>query len=238
VSVVALAALLLAGCASAQPSDAMRATDASAAASTSGKPFDKKARSTTAADSLWVVVNKKHPLTPVDYAPTDLVYPDLPNPNHQPLRRAAAEALMRLSAAAGKAGLALSIESGYRSYQTQVEVYGGWVAARGQAAADEVSARPGTSEHQTGLAVDLAAVPPNCSLAACFGTTPHGTWLAANAWRYGFLLRYPADKVDVTGYDYEPWHFRFVGVALATKLHQDRRETLEEFFGVSGGRRY
>jgi D-alanyl-D-alanine carboxypeptidase len=183
-------------------------------------------------------VNKKHPLTPVDYAPTDLVYPDLPNPNHQPLRRPAADALMRLSAAAGKAGLALSIESGYRSYQTQVEVYGGWVAARGQAAADEVSARPGTSEHQTGLAVDLAAVPPNCSLAGCFGTTPHGTWLAANAWRNGFLLRYPADKVGVTGYDYEPWHFRFVGVALATKLHRDRRETLEEFFGTSGGRHY
>jgi D-alanyl-D-alanine carboxypeptidase len=81
-------------------------------------------------------------------------------------------------------------------------------------------------------------VPANCSLDACFGTTPQGQWLAANAWRFGFLLRYPADKVDVTGYTYEPWHFRYIGVDLATEMHNTGVTTLEEFFGVPGGTVY
>lgn len=249
-----LAVLTLAGCASSGPGDAARdaAGKASASASHSHsrspgagaaqarerRPLDKKAHSTTDPTSPWVIVNKKHPLRPVDYAPTDLVYPELPNPNHQPVRKQAARALISLTAAAARKGLKLSLESGYRSYSDQVSVYSGWVAQKGQKTADELSARPGTSEHQTGLAVDLAAVPANCSLEACFGKTAQGTWLAANAWRYGFLLRYPADKVAVTGYQYEPWHFRYVGVPLATELHRQHVKTLEEFFGVSGGTSY
>jgi D-alanyl-D-alanine carboxypeptidase len=250
VAIAALAALALGGCTRTaadrgadSAGDAGRGAAAKASASASASPrakpaFDKKARSTTDPASLWVIVNKKHPLKPVDYAPADLVYPDLPNPNRQPLRKPAAEALAGMAAAASAAGLSLSIESGYRSYPTQLAVYNEWVSSKGEAVADELSARPGTSEHQTGLAVDLSAVPANCSLAVCFATTPQGKWLAANAWRYGFLLRYPADKVNVTGYQYEPWHFRFIGVPLATELHAKHVETLEEFFGVSGGTSY
>ncbi|HEY0247296.1 MAG TPA: M15 family metallopeptidase [Gryllotalpicola sp.] len=206
---------------------------------TSTPAFDKTANSTTDPHSLWVVVNKKHALTPVDYAPTDLVYPPAPNINGQPLRKPAADALAAMFAA-GKSeqGLSFSIQSGYRSYSVQVAVYNQSVASNGQAVADNLTARPGTSEHQTGLAVDISAVPAQYSLQEAFSTTPHAKWLAANAWRFGFLLRYPSDKVAVTGYSFEPWHFRYLGVPLATELHNTHVETLEEFFGIPGGVNY
>jgi len=186
-----------------------------------------------------VVVNKSRALNPKSYVPADLVYPDVPYVNHQPLRREAAAALVALFAAAhSEAGLRLSVQSAYRSYDMQLRVYNQDVAAHGGTYADTDTARSGTSEHQTGLAVDISAVPASCSLDACFGTTPQGRWLAANAWRFGFLLRYQADKVAVTGYTYEPWHFRYVGVDLATQLHKTGVTTLEEFFGVPGGTAY
>lgn len=201
--------------------------------------FDKTAHSLDDPASIWVVVNKSRALNPKSYAPTDLVYPDVPYVNHQPLRREAAAALVALFAAArSEAGLNLSVQSAYRSFDTQAQVYDQDVAAHGQAYADTDTARPGTSEHQTGLAVDISAVPASCSLDACFGTTPQGRWLAANVWRFGFLLRYPADKVAVTGYTYEPWHFRYIGTDLATQLHRTGVTTLEEFFGVPGGTVY
>jgi D-alanyl-D-alanine carboxypeptidase len=201
--------------------------------------FDKSALSIDDPSSIWVVANKSRGLNPPTYAPPDLVYPDVPNVNHQPMRQATADALVAMFAAgASEAGLQFSVQSAYRSYDTQVQVYNDDVAANGQAYADTDTARPGTSEHQTGLAVDISAVPANCSLDACFGTTPQGQWLAANAWRFGFLLRYPADKVDVTGYTYEPWHFRYIGVDLATEMHNTGVTTLEEFFGVPGGTVY
>jgi D-alanyl-D-alanine carboxypeptidase len=244
-------AVALAGCTGVTPTDASAgATVAPSSPAVRSAPptaprsprpggkqgFDRTARSTTDPASLWVIVNKKHPLVPVDYAPTDLVYPALVNVNHQPVRRPAAGALAALFAAARReAGLSLAIQSAYRSYATQLQVYDDWVASAGPTAAGDLSAKPGTSEHQTGLAVDLSAVPEECTLAACFGATPHGRWLAANAWRFGFVLRYPADKVAVTGYDYEPWHFRYVGAALAAELHREGNPTLEEFFGTSGG---
>jgi D-alanyl-D-alanine carboxypeptidase len=201
--------------------------------------FDKAALSIDDPASIWVVANKSRALNPRTFVPPDLVYPDVPNINGQPMRQATADAIVAMFAAgSSEAGLQFSVQSAYRSYDTQVRVYNADVAANGQAYADTDTARPGTSEHQTGLAVDISAVPANCSLDACFGTTPQGQWLAANAWRFGFLLRYPADKVDVTGYTYEPWHFRYVGVELATEMHRAGVTTLEEFFGVPGGTVY
>jgi D-alanyl-D-alanine carboxypeptidase len=123
-------------------------------------------------------------------------------------------------------------QSAYRSYSTQVTVYNGWVAKLGQAQADIQSARPGFSEHQTGLALDISALPAKCSLDACFADTPQGQWLAANAWKFGFLLRYPADKTAITGVTFEPWHYRYIGVELATEMHETGVTTLEEFFGL------
>ena len=194
--------------------------------------FDKTAYSTTDPNSIWVIVNKQHPLNPLDFAPADLVSVG----NGQQMRSAAAQALSTMLAAAKTAGFVVTPASGYRSYATQVSVYNNEVNSYGQATADSESARPGYSEHQTGLAVDLAS--DGCSITDCFGTTPGGKWVTANAYKYGFLLRYPADKTDTTGYRAEAWHFRYIGVSLATELQKQHIATLEEFFGVTGGTAY
>jgi D-alanyl-D-alanine carboxypeptidase len=183
--------------------------------------------------SLWVVVNKIRPLRPMDYTPPDLVAVPVAHVWAPQLRKAASDAVVGMFAAfTAETGLRMQSQSAYRSYTSQLGVYNQDVAANGQAAADANTARPGTSEHQTGLAIDISALPGACSLRACFGDTPQGKWLAANAWRFGFLLRYPANKVPVTGYNYEPWHYRYVGVELATELHTTGVGTLEEFFGL------
>jgi D-alanyl-D-alanine carboxypeptidase len=78
----------------------------------------------------------------------------------------------------------------------------------------------------------VSALPSVCALDQCFANTPQGQWLAANGWKYGFIVRYPADKTAVTGYEYEPWHMRYVGLDLAAEMHRDGIETLEEFFGL------
>lgn len=201
--------------------------------------FDKSAQSIDDPASTWVVANKSRDLKPQTYAPTDLVYPDVTYVNRQPMRQEVATALVAMFAAGkAEAGLRFSVQSAYRSYDSQVSVYDDDVARNGRAYADTDTARPGHSEHQTGLAVDISAVPAKCSLAACFAQTPQGEWLAENAWRWGFLLRYPADKVAVTGFTFEPWHYRYIGVPLAAELHATHVTTLEEFFGVPGGTVY
>jgi D-alanyl-D-alanine carboxypeptidase len=194
--------------------------------------FDKKQYSPTKPSSPWVIVNKSHPLSPIDYAPADLTTVGY----GQYMAAPAAQALEAMLDGAKAAGYTVTPASGYRSYQTQVHVYANEVNSFGQAVADTESARPGYSEHQTGLAMDLAS--GGCSITDCFADTPGGKWVTANAYKYGFILRYPADKVEITGYRYESWHFRYVGVGLATQLHKDNVETLEEFFGVSGGTSY
>ncbi|HMH58829.1 MAG TPA: M15 family metallopeptidase [Galbitalea sp.] len=195
--------------------------------------FDKEQFSLTDPTSYWVVVNKLRPLNPISYAPKDLVTVPVAHDNPAVMRSAASTALVAMFAAGAAEGAGqMQIQSSYRSYSTQVAVYNGWVRSLGQAQADRQSARAGFSEHQTGLAVDISTVPLICSLAACFGTTPQGEWLAANAYRFGYLLRYPADKTPITGYEYEPWHFRYIGIPLATEMHKEGVETLEEFFGL------
>ncbi|WP_245884829.1 M15 family metallopeptidase [Glaciihabitans tibetensis] len=195
--------------------------------------FDRAARSVDDPTSLWVVANKVRPLNPVDWVPPDLATVPVAYQNQQPLRLEAGNALVAMFAAAASEGAGgMQMQSAYRSYDRQVSVYAGWVSRLGQAQADAQSARPGYSEHQTGLAVDISPIPLSCALDACFGSTPQGIWLAENAWRFGFLLRYPADKVDVTGYTFEPWHFRYIGVELSTEMHTAAVSTLEEFFGL------
>ncbi|TFC96209.1 D-alanyl-D-alanine carboxypeptidase family protein [Cryobacterium breve] len=195
--------------------------------------FDRSARSLDDPASLWLVVDKTRPLNPADYAPTDLVEVPVAHVWTPLLRQEAAASVVSLFAAfEAETGLQLQSQSAYRSYTTQVDLYAGDVDANGQAVADRSTARPGTSEHQTGLAIDISALPGNCSLATCFGDTVQGQWLAQNGWRFGFLLRYPADKVEITGYAYEPWHFRFIGTELATEMHAVGVTTLEEFFGL------
>jgi D-alanyl-D-alanine carboxypeptidase len=194
--------------------------------------FNKKQYSLTDPNSPWVIVNKQHPLDPVSYAPSDLVSIG----NGQQMRAEAASALQKLFADATTAGYTLVADSGYRSYTTQVSTYGSIVKAYGQTYADTVSARPGFSEHQTGWAVDIGT--GACHVADCFGDTAGGKWAQANAYKYGFLLRYPDTLTSVTGYSHEAWHFRYIGIPLATELHNKNVQTLEQFFDVSGGTTY
>ena len=133
----------------------------------------------------------------------------------------------KMNADAKSLGLNLWIASGYRSYATQKRLYNNYVSSDGKEAADTYSARPGYSEHQTGLAFDLNSVEES------FANTDEGKWVKDNCYRYGLIIRYPKGKESVTGYIYEPWHLRYVGVELATKLYNNGDWiTLEEYFGV------
>lgn len=194
--------------------------------------FDKSRYSYDDPSSTWVVSNKRRPLNPKNYAPTDLINVG----GGQQLRKETADKFIELIAAAKSAGLSISPLSGYRSYNTQVSVYNNEVKTYGQATADTQSARPGTSEHQTGLAIDVGG--GGCGIEDCFGDTKEGKWLAANAHSYGFIIRYPEGKQDVTGYRYEPWHIRYVGTELASEMHKKGALTLEEFFGLPAAPNY
>ena len=187
--------------------------------------FDKTQFSVDDPASLWVVVNKARPLNPKTYVPP-LASLNLPGGGQ--MRPEAAAALTQLfTDYQAQSGAQLKVISAYRSYNVQVSTYNGWVSRLGQAQADRQSARPGFSEHQTGLAVDI-----NTGSDQGFGATPAGMWLAANAYKYGFIVRYPDGLESVTGYEYEPWHVRYIGVALATEMHDTGVQTLEQFFGL------
>ncbi|GEP84924.1 D-alanyl-D-alanine carboxypeptidase [Staphylococcus piscifermentans] len=127
-----------------------------------------------------------------------------------------------------KHGLNILYRSGFRSYAEQTQLYNSYVQRDGKAAADKYSAAPGTSEHQTGLAFDVGTNPSNADFKEAFGQTREGKWLADNAYKYGFILRYPKGKEKITGYQYEPWHFRYVGKKDAKKIHAQKL-TLEEY---------
>ena len=188
-------------------------------------------RSTTTASSVWVLVNKRNALRPKTFVPSNLVVPSVAYANNQRLRSDAASALARMFTAAREEGAGrMAITSGYRSYSTQYSLYWNRVATDGQAYADRWVARPGHSEHQTGLSLDIAPVgDPYCSTHSCIGSTPQGSWLRRNSWRFGFVLRYESGWTSWTGYYSEPWHFRFVGTPLSTAYHDGGWHTYEQF---------
>ena len=196
--------------------------------------FNKSLYPTDEASSLWVVVNKGR-ILPATYVPTNLVVPNIPlrlsstNPEMH-LRQDAAVALEKMAATAKNDGINLMLASGYRSYDEQVIVYNGFVKTDGKVAADASSARPGHSEHQTGLAADLEPTSRQCEVEVCFESTPEGKWLEANSYKYGFIIRYHKNTQSLTGYEYEPWHVRYVGENLANQL-KNGSQTLEQFFG-------
>lgn len=207
----------------ATPSSAPRPAPAETTAPVVVDTFDKAARSIDDPASVWVVVNKLRPLNPQDYEPVDLVGVPVAHTWEPLMRQEASDAVVAMfQAAADEADLYLASNSAFRSYSTQVDLYGD--------GSDPTTAPPGASEHQTGLAIDIGA--ENGCTFECLETSPEGEWLRANAYRFGFLLRYPADKVDVTGYPHEAWHYRYVGVELATEMHDTGITTLEEFFGL------
>lgn len=194
--------------------------------------FDKSQYSLSEATSMWVVANKLRPLQPIEYAPSDLTGVG----NGHRMRSEAAGAFVKMQSSANAAGHAITAQSSYRSYNTQVATYNRWVSELGKAEADRQSARPGHSEHQTGLAVDVGG--DGCNIEACFGDTPSGKWVAEHAHEYGFIIRYPDGKEHITGYLYEPWHLRYVGTALATEMKRTGVQTMEEFFGLPAAPNY
>ena len=136
------------------------------------------------------------------------------------------DAFIRMQSAASAQGLGLYVKSGFRSYYDQRYIYNGYAASDGVAAADRYSARAGHSEHQSGMAIDVN------STYTSFKDTPEGIWLRDNCHLYGFIIRYPEGKEHITGYMYEPWHVRYVGVELATKIKESGL-CLEEYFGIT-----
>ncbi len=188
-------------------------------------------RSTTSPSSQWVLANKRNPLRPKSYVPSGLTRPSTSNPRGARLRADAAAALSRMMSTARSEGAGrMTITSGYRSYDTQTSVYGNRRSSHGRAYADRWVARPGFSEHQTGLSLDLAPAGNRaCGAHNCIGSTPQGAWLKRHAWRFGFVLRYESGATATTGYSSEPWHYRYVGPALSAAYHRGGWHTLEGF---------
>lgn len=175
-----------------------------------------------------LIVNKSYPL-PKDYVPTN-TYKDATGLNYcsECINVDAYEKYKLMKADMASLGMNIWIQSGYRSYSLQESLYNKYVNRDGKLAADTYSARPGHSEHQTGLAFDLNSISDD------FQYTSEGKWINENAWRYGFILRYPKSKESITGYKYESWHLRYVGEDLATKLYNNGDWiTLEEHFNLT-----
>lgn len=207
---------------------AQNATERSIAAATQTEPPTNTSCSVTDPSLITVIINKKHCFNPVDWAPADLT-----TVTTYPMRTIAAAQMTTMLKDAAAAGSAFTLTSGYRSYQDQKSVYMDWLQTKGSVVAtDTISARPGYSEHQTGLAADLQA--PGCVL-ECFATSSAYTWLTQHAADYGFINRYPAGLSAITGYAPEPWHWRYVGTDVAKDMKTKGIKTMELYYGVSGG---
>ena len=183
--------------------------------------------------SITVFVNKEFAL-PKDYKPEKLVTPNvvfnlITYDERTLMRPEAAVALEKLFNAAKREGIILYGISGYRSYQRQYGIFTNNIVHKGKKYTLRYSAVPGTSEHQTGLSIDVSAKSLDYKLSAQFSSSPEGIWLAENAYNYGYIIRYPKGNEQITGYAYEPWHIRYVGKGLAKYLY-DNKLTLDEYY--------
>jgi D-alanyl-D-alanine carboxypeptidase len=178
------------------------------------------------ASSPLALINPTTKLSPEDYVPAKLVNVA---GTSLTLRPEAAEAVEAFIADARMAGHQIKLLSAYRSYQRQAVLFNKYQAQYGTAYAERISARPGTSEHQLGLAADLGYTNSRAELKAEFGQTPAGLWIAEHATEYGLIIRYPQDKEEITGYKYEPWHVRYVGTEHAQAMQDSRADTFEEY---------
>lgn len=176
--------------------------------------------------SVLALVSRAEPLSPANYTPKAL---RSVSGTSLELRQEAATALEKLLQAARADSQSLSALSAYRSYDRQKVLFNGYVASYGTDYAMRISAEAGTSEHQLGLAADVGLSSGYCNLKSCFGETEGGKWLAANAEKFGFIVRYPSDGEKVTGYKYEPWHLRYIGVEHAKAMNASGAGTFEEY---------
>ena len=185
--------------------------------------------------SMTVLVNKQQKL-PENYTPNDLVFPNVPfllpeKSEKRKMRKEAAEALQQLFAAAKTDGVSLAGVSAYRSHAYQKALFNRYVQKDGLEKARTYSAVPGTSEHETGLSIDVSGINGKCAAESCFGGTKEAEWLAQHSVEFGYIIRYPEGKDTITGYMYEPWHIRYVGVDVAKEI-SEKGITLEEYFGA------
>ena len=190
------------------------------------KPYYTNTKPSKLLNSNFILVNKYNYLTE-DYIPENLEEISIEYARSgMQLVSEAKEAFETLSQEAKKDGMTIIAMSSYRSYDYQVNLYNNYVKSDGKDAADTYSARPGFSEHQTGLAVDIY----NKELPyTSFEETKEFEWMQKNDYKYGFILRFPKDKVNITGYQYEAWHYRYVGKKAAKYIH-DHNITLEEYY--------
>ncbi|NMA03616.1 MAG: M15 family metallopeptidase [Clostridiales bacterium] len=184
-------------------------------------------------DDILVIVNKKRYLES-DYKPVDLVIPNVKfsfDGEHEKkyMRKEAAEALEEFFGQAYEEGIYIFALSGYRSYNTQKWLFENRASKIGEEEANKLIARPGESEHQTGLAMDITSQSVQFDLKEKFGETEEGKWVKDNAHKFGFIIRYTKDKEDITGYNYEPWHIRYVGKEAAREIY-NKGIAFEEYF--------
>lgn len=213
------------------------ATTTTAVTATTSRPPTPPPGVVADPDDLAVLVDRERRL-PEGWQPAELVEVPVPFTFEDPdprrlMRPEPAAALAELFAAAERDRLPLRAVSGFRSEEAQRNVHAAYVAEEGVEAAERFSARPGHSEHQTGLAVDVTSYDGACPAEACFADRPEAAWLVDNADRFGFVVRYPSGREAVTGYEYEPWHLRYVGPELAGAL-SEQGLTLDEWYGTGG----
>jgi len=187
-----------------------------------------------AAENLLALVDKRHALPP-DYEPADLVslndYHLATTRKDLRLRKAIMDAVLEMDAAASADGIRLVFASSYRSFEYQDGLFKRYSAAHGEAEASRFSARPGTSQHQLGTAIDFDPIDD------AFATTEAGEWMAANAWRFGFSLSFPPGMESVTGYIWESWHYRYItkpGAALEREFFGGIQQYFLEFAAAYG----
>ena len=173
-----------------------------------------------------ILVNKYHSLN--EYIPDDLVSVNINySYANQQIRTEVHDAYVDMASKAKEEGIILIVSSSYRSYQEQASIYKDFYYSKGQSYADSYAAREGCSEHQTGLALDIFT--PGGNTTSTFENSAAYSWLLQNSYKYGFILRYPKDKTYLTGYEYESWHFRYLGKELATKVHEENI-TYDEYY--------
>ncbi len=176
-----------------------------------------------------ILINKHHPLNK-NYIPNNLVTINNIYLNDNPkINQDIVPYFIMMKKSAKEEGYDILIDSGYRSYKMQQDIWDLYVKEKGIEETQDIVALPGYSEHQTGLAIDVALIINGCYITQIDDSYDAIKWLFNNSYKYGFILRYPKNKEDITGYKFEPWHYRFVGLPLARKLYEENI-TLEEYY--------
>jgi zinc D-Ala-D-Ala carboxypeptidase len=216
-------------------SDSSSSAQREIAVDTAAKPAQEGLQTLAEPESTTVLVNKEYSL-PEDYKPKDLIYPKVDfifedKIEKRMMRKEAGKALEKMFKEAEKENMHLAGVSAYRSHQTQISIFNNYAEKDGEEKAKTYSALPGTSEHETGLSIDVTTHDGACAAQDCFGDTKEASWLAEHAHEYGYIIRYPKGKEYITRYKYEPWHIRYVGIEAATEIFKTS-STLEEYYNA------